>query len=93
MVLIEGNRFKNSKEPLTKDSSKAKVWSRSGNACKSVLGRDCQTNALTDSGALADRADSSVLSELAKYKSSLVTPIPIGNVMSTVVNGAGVGRI
>ncbi|KAM0438494.1 hypothetical protein ACHAPT_001243 [Fusarium lateritium] len=96
-VLIEGNRFENSKTPITADSKAGKLFTvpddASRSTCSSSLGRNCETNALTASGDWPSRKDSVVLTELGKYKSNLVTPIRIGDVKGTVNSNYGIGRI
>ncbi|KAF5001730.1 hypothetical protein FDECE_10863 [Fusarium decemcellulare] len=96
-VLIEGNRFENSKTPITDASKDGKIFDvpddSSRATCSSSLGRNCEINALTSSGAWPSRKDASVLTELGNYKTNLVTPIKIGDVKGTVNSNYGIGRI
>ncbi|KAF4958977.1 hypothetical protein FSARC_10880 [Fusarium sarcochroum] len=96
-VLMEGNRFENSKTPITDASKEGKIFNvpddASRTTCASSLGRNCEQNALTSSGAWPSRKDASVLSELGKYKSNLITPIRYGDVKGTVTSNNGIGRI
>ncbi|KAM5365300.1 hypothetical protein ACJZ2D_011083 [Fusarium nematophilum] len=96
-VLLERNRFENSKTPITADSSKGKIFDVPDDAsrasCSSPLGRKCEMNALTASGSWLSRKDTVVLTELGKYKSNLVTPIRYGDVKGTVSGNYGIGRI
>lgn len=96
-VLLEGNRFENSKTPITDASKVGKIFnvpdSGSRTTCASSLGRNCEMNAYASSGAVPSRKDTVVLSELGKYKSNLVTPIRYGEVKGHVNGNYGIGRI
>ncbi|KAK7424664.1 hypothetical protein QQZ08_008547 [Neonectria magnoliae] len=60
-VLLEGNRFENSKAPIIEDNSTVKIFkvpdSSSRATCVSSLGRNCEKNALSTSGAWPSRKD------------------------------------
>lgn len=92
-VLIEGNRWENTVTPLTTASSAGKIWNVPDSSCTSNLGRNCELNPLTASGAFPSRKDTVVLQEMAKYKANLVTPIRYGDVKGTVNSNYGIGRI
>ncbi|RSM04299.1 hypothetical protein CEP52_006931 [Fusarium oligoseptatum] len=96
-VLLEGNRFENSKTPITDASKAGKIFnvpdSDSRTTCSSSLGRNCEMNAYTSSGAVPSRKDTVVLTELGKDKSNLVTPIRYGEVKGHVNGNYGIGRI
>ncbi|KAH7362281.1 pectin lyase B [Plectosphaerella cucumerina] len=95
-VLLEGNRFENQPQALTSASSVAKVFNVHTEAdrtlCASLLGRNCEINALTATGSWPRRADNSVLQELAKYRGNLVTPLRYGDVKGHVSANYGIGR-
>ncbi|CRK11441.1 hypothetical protein BN1708_010162 [Verticillium longisporum] len=61
--------------------------------CASYLGRNCEANAITASGAITARKDDSVLTELGKYKANLVQPLRYGDVKGHVLANYGIGRI
>lgn len=61
--------------------------------CSSFLGRDCEANSLESSGDLPSREDEGPLSALSEHTSSLVVPIAVGEVQSTVENNYGIGRL
>lgn len=96
-VLLEGNRFENQPQAMTPASSAGKVFnvhdSGDRTACASLLGRNCEQNALTSSGGWSRRADNSVLQEMAKYRGNLVTPLRYGDVKGHVNGNYGIGRI
>lgn len=96
-VLIEGNRLENQPQPMTPASSTGKVYNVPDDAsrtnCASYLGRNCEINAITASGAITARKDNSVLTELGKYKANLVQPLRYGDVKGHVLANYGVGRI
>jgi pectate lyase len=95
-VLLEGNRFENQPQALTSASSVAKVFNVHTEAdrtlCASLLGRNCEINALTATGSWPRRADNSVLQEMAKYRGNLVTPLRYGDVKGHVSANYGIGR-
>ncbi|PSN70595.1 pectin lyase-like protein [Corynespora cassiicola Philippines] len=95
-VLIEGNRFETSNTPITSQSD-GSIFNvpdaAAGSSCAGSLGRNCEINALSGSGAWPSRKDTAPLAELGKYKANLVTPIAYGNVKNTVNANYGIGRI
>ncbi|KAL3473842.1 pectin lyase fold/virulence factor [Aspergillus californicus] len=97
--LLEGNYFDTVTTPLTSGSltSGALIYDVptvvSASNCVSQLGYICEWNRLSGSGTWTALTNSAVLTEAAKYKSSLIGHIPVADVPSTVVANAGVGKV
>lgn len=98
-VLIEGNRFENSPQPITANSAShgGSVFdvpdASAAATCSAYLGRRCQINALSNSGTWVALTNTAPLTALKALKDYLVTPIAYGKVKGTVLNAAGIGRI
>ncbi|KAF9632350.1 pectin lyase [Lasiodiplodia theobromae] len=98
-VLIEGNRFEGSDQPVTSGSKSNGGATfnvpdaNAANTCSSYLGRKCQINALSNSGEWYSLTSTAPLQALGNAKDYLVTPIAYGNVKSTVLGAAGIGKI
>ncbi|KAK0640353.1 putative pectin lyase F [Lasiodiplodia hormozganensis] len=98
-VLIEGNRFEGSDQPVTSGSKSNGGATfnvpdaNAANTCSSYLGRKCQINALSSSGEWYSLTNTAPLQALGNAKDYLVTPIAYGNVKSTVLGAAGIGKI
>ncbi|OJD40784.1 polysaccharide lyase family 1 protein [Diplodia corticola] len=94
-MLVEGNVFEDCKAPMNiavtggvfsvPDSSAAAQ-------CSSALGRDCQLNQLTDSGDFGSFTDTTVVDSIGAAD-SVWEAIAASEVASTVVAGAGIGKI
>ncbi|KAM0272564.1 hypothetical protein ACHAQH_008649, partial [Verticillium albo-atrum] len=67
--------------------------SAAASACSSSLGRACQANKLSGSGALPLLKNNSALSTLAKSKSFLVKPVAASQVASLVASSAGPSKL
>jgi pectate lyase len=97
-ALLEGNRIYSVTTPMTANSKNvATVYNvpdaASASACSTMLGRHCFMNTITSSGEWPSLKQTGVLSTMAKVKTNLVTPIAVGNVIATVTQNAGVGKI
>lgn len=92
-ALIEGNSFESVSQPFDKnaqvDTAYTVADASAASACSSSLGRACLQNTLTSSGDWPSLGSSSSLSAIAKYKSSLVTPIAVDEAKSYVLANAG----
>ncbi|RBQ95471.1 hypothetical protein VDGD_07144 [Verticillium dahliae] len=97
-ALIEGNVFETVKNPFTSSSSnKGTVYnvpdSAAASACSSALGRACEVNKASGSGALLSLKTTSALSTLAKSKSFLVKPVAASQVSSIISSSVGPTRL
>ncbi|RXG47315.1 hypothetical protein VDGE_07144 [Verticillium dahliae] len=96
-ALIEGNVFETVKNPFTSSSNKGTVYnvpdSAAASACSSALGRACEVNKASGSGALLSLKTTSALSTLAKSKSFLVKPVAASQVSSIISSSVGPTRL
>ncbi|CRK04128.1 hypothetical protein BN1723_017133, partial [Verticillium longisporum] len=96
-ALIEGNVFETVKTPFTSSSNKGTVYnvpdSAAASACSSFLGRACEVNKASGSGALLSLKTTSALSTLAKSKSFLVKPVAASQVSSIISSSVGPTRL
>ncbi|KAG7111049.1 pectin lyase F-1 like protein [Verticillium longisporum] len=96
-ALIEGNVFETVKTPFTSSSNKGTVYnvpdSAAASACSSFLGRACEVNKASGSGALLSLKTTSALSTLAKSKSFLVKPVAASQVSSIISSSVGPKRL
>lgn len=92
-AIIEGNAFDSVTYPFDQsaqvDSCYTVSDSSAASACSSSLGRACELNSFASSGDWPALGDSSVLSTMASYSDSLVTPISADQVASYVQANAG----
>ena len=97
-VLIEGNVFKSSKQPITAASasdggSLFNVPSTSSaSTCTSYLGRACVANELTDSGDFGSYTSTNPLSAL-KAAGGAIDAVDVSTVAKSVLASAGVGKV
>lgn len=95
-VLIEGNNFESSPEPLTSGSN-GQIYNTPSYTneahCSSYLGRNCEMNIRTNSGNWATKLDNGALSAFSSQKQYLVTPTEVTEVPSSVRSKAGIGKI
>lgn len=97
-VLLEGNYFDAVTTPITSDSlTKSNLYSvvtvDDASGCTASLGYICEWNCLAGSGSFPSSTNSTALSNLAPYKSSLVGHIGVADVPASVLANAGVGKI
>lgn len=98
-ALIEGNRFHAVNIPMHDGAeSIATIYNvpdaASASTCTAILGRACESNAITSSGgAWPSLKSTTPLNTIAALKKYLVTLIKVGNTMTTVLQNAGVGKI
>ncbi|KAH7370836.1 pectin lyase [Rhexocercosporidium sp. MPI-PUGE-AT-0058] len=98
-ALIEGNRSHAVNIPMHDGAeSIATIYNvldaASASACTAILGRACESNAITSSGGTwPSLKPTTPLNTIAALKKYLVTPIKVGNTMTTVLQIAGVGKI
>ncbi|KAJ1554281.1 hypothetical protein HK405_005493 [Cladochytrium tenue] len=96
LSLAEGNVFTSVTTPITTDmDGKAYVplAAADASACSASLGRVCQTNLLTGSGALV-RTDAAALSAFSAAPAvASFSPMPVASVSAYVLANAGVGKI
>ncbi|KAL9949472.1 hypothetical protein D7B24_004454 [Verticillium nonalfalfae] len=96
-ALIEGNVFETVKNPFTSSSNKGTVYNvpdiAAASACSSSLGRACEVNKASGSGALPSLKTTSALSTLAKSKSFLVKPVAASQVSSIISSSVGPTRL
>ncbi|KAG4433599.1 hypothetical protein IFR05_010926 [Cadophora sp. M221] len=98
-ALIEGNRFHSVNTPMHAGAESISTIynvpdAASATACTAILGRACVGNAITSSGGTwPSLNDTTPLNTMAALKKYLVTPIRVGNTMTTVLGNAGVGKI
>jgi len=90
-AVIEGNVFENVKTPITSASNKNNLWTTAGSGCQSRLGRACQANILTGSGALTSASASAALGGFSG--SQIQVAQAAGAVKASVLANAGVGKI
>lgn len=92
-ALIEGNAFDSVTYPFDESAQVDTCYTVSdesaASACSSDLGRACEVNSLASSGDWPALGDSSVLSTMASYSDSLVTPMSADEVASYVQANAG----
>lgn len=97
-VLIEGNLFKSSKQPITAASasdggSLFNVPSTSSASnCTSYLGRACVANELTDSGDFGTYTSTSPLSAL-KAAGGVIDAADASTIAKSVLASAGIGKV
>ncbi|KAI4731750.1 pecyin lyase 2 [Aureobasidium sp. EXF-10728] len=90
-VLAEGNVFDNVKAPLEASSFAGQLFTAdSGSACSSALGRACEANSLSSSGAFSE-SDTGLLS---KFSGAVVAAVePASGIKSYVTANAGIGKL
>lgn len=92
-AIIEGNAFDTVTYPFDTSAQVDTCYTVSdasaASACSSSLGRACEVNSFASSGDWPALGDSSVLSTMATYSDSLVTPISADQVASYVQANAG----
>ncbi len=100
-ALVEGNDFKNVTTPVTDADTQLygllSPSSSSDTACQNALGRKCELNQINPVPASTApfTQDSSILDAFSASipDAAIVIPIPVKDVSSTVLSGAGVGKI
>jgi len=97
-VLIEGNVFKSSKQPITaaSESDGGSLFNvpstSSASTCASYLGRACVANELTDSGDFGTYTSTSPLSALKKA-GGVIDAADASTVAKAVLASAGIGKV
>jgi pectate lyase len=100
-ALVEGNDYQNVTTPITGTDTQLygllSSSSSSDTACQNALGRKCELNQINPAPASTApfTQDSSVLDAFSSSipAAAIVTPIAVKDVSSTVLNGAGIGKI
>uniref|UniRef100_K3WBS2 pectin lyase n=1 Tax=Globisporangium ultimum (strain ATCC 200006 / CBS 805.95 / DAOM BR144) TaxID=431595 RepID=K3WBS2_GLOUD len=94
-VLMEGNYFQSTVNPNLDDSTTTGAvfvpTSSNQNYCKLYLGRNCQLNVLSSSGALKGRSDSTAIAKL-KGLTAGYTPVAAAKLTKATAN-FGVGNL
>jgi len=90
-VLAEGNVFENVEAPLEASSFAGKLFTAdSGSSCSSALGRACEANSLTGSGAFSE-SDTDLLTKFSG--AAVAAADPASEIKSYVTANAGVGKL
>lgn len=93
-VLLEGNYFYSSPEPVESASLTGSLYAvtASDSACQSALGRACEANGFSSDSGSVDGSVSSVLSRFGN-SSSIAAADDYNSVQSSVPSSAGIGKI
>ncbi|KAF7595701.1 hypothetical protein BBP40_005145 [Aspergillus hancockii] len=98
-MLLEGNVFEGVNTPITETTLKsgAVIYNvpntQAGRGCDKAIGKTCEINQITRSGAFAPRTDADVLKKAGLYKSSIVGHTPVADIPKNVMANAGVGKL
>ncbi|KAA8895732.1 polysaccharide lyase family 1 protein [Sphaerosporella brunnea] len=92
-VLIEGNVFDAVTTPITAASASAGglIYNAGGSACSPYIGRGCQANSVSNSGAFDGYGTVGAMAGFAGY--AVYPAVAASKVASSVVANAGVGKL
>ncbi|KAG6905091.1 hypothetical protein DXG01_005161 [Tephrocybe rancida] len=97
-VLVEGNYFNKVTTIDTGNADGAEYFvatvDQAGTPCSSTIGRYCEWNKSASSGALPNRASTSVMTALKAYSPvKNYTPKSVNDVQAYVIANAGLGKV